>query len=559
MTLNRRFLHSFLLVTASSLLTRPSLAVPSVTGVSGTVEDGNSVVISGSSFGAKSPAQPYLWAPFDADSIAPSSLGLVTSWNEVEHMEYGATQGVGGTGGAVSSDTSGVWTLSVSSNGFAWNDLGQKSYVFRKLKENFDIDGSFNWKIWRMWPAGFGWPNIYASGSNGIVYVEGVDSGGYPLNLGLLTGSPNEWRTEEIVLQSNSALGAADGLFWIYVDGVDAGHLPYTDYMEHTLKLNDGSGLMTQNFVVHGVQANYTMGSADKYWADDVYVDTTWARVMLGDQPTWAASTHREIQIPSAWNNSAVTVTLHQGTFAGGSTAYLYVIDADGAVNANGYRVTLGDSISDTAPPIISDGSPTGSLAAGTTQAVMSVTTNEAATCRFASSAGTSYAAMPDTFSTTGGTSHATTLSGLNDGQSYTRYVRCVDASDNANVADYEISWSVADDTCTPNCAGKCAGPDGCGGTCPDDCVTPETCGGGGTPSECGCTPRTCESAGIINGEAEDGCGGVVRCGLAAEEETAEVTSGCSCRGVPQAPWGALLILFAAILRGARARAQRRG
>jgi hypothetical protein len=121
-------------------------------------------------------------------------------------------------------------------------------------------------------------------------------------------------------------------------------------------------------------------------------------------------------------------------------------------------------------------------------------------------------------------------------------------------------------DRCTPDCAGKACGPDGCkgscapgcaepaevctaqgqcvpasctdgvrngdetdidcGGSCPPctsgqacsvhaDCEPPAICGGGGTPGVCGatCTPRTCAAAGANCGVIEDGCGGFVDCG----------------------------------------------
>jgi hypothetical protein len=97
----------------------------------------------------------------------------------------------------------------------------------------------------------------------------------------------------------------------------------------------------------------------------------------------------------------------------------------------------------DTTPPVRSAGSPSGTLAAGTTQTNMSLTTNEAATCRYSTTAGTAYASMGSTFSTTGGTSHSTTISGLTDGSGYSYYVRCIDGEGNANADDYTISWSV--------------------------------------------------------------------------------------------------------------------
>jgi hypothetical protein len=98
----------------------------------------------------------------------------------------------------------------------------------------------------------------------------------------------------------------------------------------------------------------------------------------------------------------------------------------------------------DTTAPTRSNGLPSGTLAAGTTQATMSLATNEAATCRYATTAGTAYGAMPNTFTTTGAVSHSTLLTGLANGGSYTYYVRCQDSVFNANTTDFTIAFTVA-------------------------------------------------------------------------------------------------------------------
>ena len=102
------------------------------------------------------------------------------------------------------------------------------------------------------------------------------------------------------------------------------------------------------------------------------------------------------------------------------------------------------NNISDTAPPIRSNPFPTGELSAGTTNTTISLTTNESATCRYSNVAGISYDSMTETFTTTGSTSHSITVDGLSDGNSYTYCVRCQDTSNNANIDDFEISFSVA-------------------------------------------------------------------------------------------------------------------
>lgn len=98
----------------------------------------------------------------------------------------------------------------------------------------------------------------------------------------------------------------------------------------------------------------------------------------------------------------------------------------------------------DTTPPILSNGSPSGTLPANTTQVTLSLTTNEAATCRYDTTAGLPYESMAFPFTTTGTTSHSTLFTGLTNGSSYFINVRCQDAAGNSNPAELVIFFSVA-------------------------------------------------------------------------------------------------------------------
>ena len=93
---------------------------------------------------------------------------------------------------------------------------------------------------------------------------------------------------------------------------------------------------------------------------------------------------------------------------------------------------------------MVSGALPTGTLPAGTTSATLQVTTNESATCRYATTPGTAYAQMTITFATTGGTAHSHGVTGLANGQSYTFYVRCQDTAGNATTSDTLASFAVA-------------------------------------------------------------------------------------------------------------------
>lgn len=101
------------------------------------------------------------------------------------------------------------------------------------------------------------------------------------------------------------------------------------------------------------------------------------------------------------------------------------------------------EATGDLVPPLRMSGSPHGVLSAGTNSTILSLTTDEAATCKYETTANTSYGAMLNTFTNTGGTSHYTNVSGLTPGASYMYYVRCQDQSGNTNIDDYVLSFSL--------------------------------------------------------------------------------------------------------------------
>ena len=107
----------------------------------------------------------------------------------------------------------------------------------------------------------------------------------------------------------------------------------------------------------------------------------------------------------------------------------------------------------DTTPPVATITAPTQNqqFSSGTTSVMLFVSTNVPATCRWSSSDQT-YSSMPssNTLSGAGATSHSATLSGLQNGQSYTRYVRCIDASGNAMTSSVSRTFSVAGATSSP-------------------------------------------------------------------------------------------------------------
>src|SRR3989344_8055785 len=116
----------------------------------------------------------------------------------------------------------------------------------------------------------------------------------------------------------------------------------------------------------------------------------------------------------------------------------------DGVWDRGAIEFTDGPPPSETTAPFRSGGSPSGILSTGTSNATLSLVTNENATCKYSTSPGVSFTSMTNTFSSTGGTTHNSSVSGLVNGQGYTYYVKCRDSAGNVNPDDFTISFSVA-------------------------------------------------------------------------------------------------------------------
>ncbi len=97
----------------------------------------------------------------------------------------------------------------------------------------------------------------------------------------------------------------------------------------------------------------------------------------------------------------------------------------------------------DATAPIRSSASPQNTLAANTSETTISLTTDEDAICKYATTPNTDYSSMTNTFTTTNGTVHSTVINNLTNGNSYNYYVRCIDNHNNKNLTDLIISFSV--------------------------------------------------------------------------------------------------------------------
>ncbi|MDR3582907.1 MAG: hypothetical protein P4L62_00905 [Candidatus Pacebacteria bacterium] len=379
---NRKTIFLVLVFCGLFGLAKSSLAVPSISGFSGTVVNESSITISGSGFQSKATAKPLLWADFAEGNTNPSSLGQITSWDIAESPVLDSSPSIDCHSSHCMTSGSQFW-YSNGGNGMAMGinpaglvgTYGQQMYInfWRRIDSHYasEIQTSQgpNVKWLRIWGNDtnppHGYPDTYTSqvqcdGGNPI-YTE--MAGSWEVWPGSWILPTTTWKNEEYIYKYNSAVGQANGVFDIQMNQImeststnwqsDSSSYPLTG--QGDIDIQDEFSPETC-----GSDSSYMPQSPDAVWYDGIYIDDTWQRVMICDSSTWASRTHCEIQIPSAWSDNgtaaSITATANQGSFPDGSTAYLYVVDSTNTTNASGYPIAFGSFGSGTAVP----NSPTG-------------------------------------------------------------------------------------------------------------------------------------------------------------------------------------------------------
>jgi hypothetical protein len=338
---------------------------PSISNVSGAVSHGSSVTISGSSFGGKSHAGPMLWDDFDnaasgsVDGRTPlihqGNLSGYSAWT-VSSAGTGAPALVRNSSSPKASSThhtravfnnSSYWSLNLwvpYSNFTTGNEL-YISFYYRYTKT------SAAWgrqtKAWIAYNSAGNdkayWSNAFGTCQSGDYWfthsTEPADQ--FSMNPGLGAQEiDGEWVRFETYLKQSGA-GTANGAWHQVVYRPSLG-----TPQKHVVTLN--------NYKTRDTSSNWvdwTFGGA--YYdncgsdslnidLDEFYMDSQRARVEVCDAPTWSARRRCEIQLPTAWSDTSITATFKKGYLPSSTTAYVYVINAAGSVNAAGFPVTVG-------------------------------------------------------------------------------------------------------------------------------------------------------------------------------------------------------------------------
>lgn len=325
-------------------LTPLLFAGPVVNSASGSLTRGSTIVITGLGFGTKSPAAPILWADFEQGSTHPTTMGQRSTWDGNDNF---STSSVNQISGSVY-NVVGTWDSGAAKRSFSFllnKTTWTKVYMYDK--RYFTYGPGANQKFWRLWPS---------SGTNDFLAVYSTNSGHNcgneqePSGSGVIGGfqgtdyTAGVWQTEEFHwshsgegtgLNTDGSPGASDGVWKYLRNGTTVQHREnVNNYFSNHRELR-----VADNFT--DTAAAFPDG--EKVYMDDIYVDDTYSRVMIGNAPTFLASTQRTPCIPTAWSDTSISCAA-SGSMTSG---YVFVIDASDMAS-NGFQagitITIGGS-----------------------------------------------------------------------------------------------------------------------------------------------------------------------------------------------------------------------
>lgn len=209
------------------------------------------------------------------------------------------------------------------------------------LTEGGGIFQTFNHKIFRLWGEyGRYGNNTYISlDKDGAIVSEYTQVGTFWMSLwdNTILSASKRWVVEEFQYQAGH-VDQIDGILLYWQDRVLGWK---EDHKFRFTKTQSGSSdptaLSHRYSDVYQTQAsNGTQPLSFEYF-DSLYIDDSWHRVMVCNEPTWSTCKQPEIAIPSAWDTGEIKVSLRLGALKGAPIFYLYVVNGLGEVNERGY------------------------------------------------------------------------------------------------------------------------------------------------------------------------------------------------------------------------------
>jgi len=349
------------------LVTSYAFAQPSISlDTPVTFREGETLTILGENFGSKGNGdriRPLLWDDFE-DGVSGNPLPVdgdatqTDNWTvAIGNITYSNELNLPGSLLCSRHDMSGATTETRRANLYWRSDKDlQTLFISFWAYFTFGIDSpKHQIKLWRVenrddWGLGlksFSWGLVDSSYYYQFQRGEGAPMSSYYYSSRGMQN--NAWFKVEFQAKQSSVANSSDG-------SIEVWHSRPSGPIEKILDLHDivtsARDYGWNQLEIGQYATNIPQGIPSEAITrfDHVYVDNTWARVEIGDQPSWDACRHREMQIPQDWavGGDSITITVNTGSFPYGQ-GWLYVVDENGVVSdsdlgqsgSQGYQITI--------------------------------------------------------------------------------------------------------------------------------------------------------------------------------------------------------------------------
>lgn len=359
----------------AALVLDRAFSAPSLSGFSGDANEGSSVSLSGTSFGANGPTLVLL----DRMEGGVAGSSITTGGSSV--ADYGQWAGVtASTCAPIYSTTEKFSGSQAMYTDGTCGTNGGELYARVSLSSATKVFYCFDWKTVGNWHGygsssgdnvKFAWLTFNNDTTDTDYYYAytGPASAGNPPNQWLFDGNDGSvtkffsFNTSTTSAASGSSEGWKQNCVWLEGDGnsniqfweigsTGTVRIAYSTSALATTVLGDPTQQHTywtdQRFP--GFLRLEADGTTTAFYQDNIYVSTgnasAAAHIWLMDQSTLFTSTKWALQEPQVWSDTSISFKFRRGPFTNGQTAYLYVCDANFSCNTDGYPVTVGSSSS---------------------------------------------------------------------------------------------------------------------------------------------------------------------------------------------------------------------
>ena len=349
-------------------------ANPIINNAPQTIGHGSTITISGSGFGAKSNPGPQRWETWENGNAGQTPSQVSSYWTNGDNAKVSTSYNRNGY-------SQKNMKLSFPSSGGAWfyrgNSEFDKYYInfwirWKWVDNSADVpSGSIQYQIkffrldnshvinWAMAPTLPGFAVYYPKDGKSYVF----------------------WQPKVENAAGNDQVAISDGKLWSdnlpsfndttlpvwmnFVMLVDQTNITSTNYkiylsnktFSSPYERDTKNGINFNNlYISHRNERLKDIkfgGSVESggpeypvtLFVDDIYIDNTWARIEIGDKPQYDSCTHREVQIPSDWSSTKIQFTANKGSFNNDTTLYVYVSDANGTMNSQGFPVKFDSTV----------------------------------------------------------------------------------------------------------------------------------------------------------------------------------------------------------------------